>query len=210
MSKTLKQILTGLGALVAALVLLYVLRAPILTGMADVLIVDDAPRPADIIFVLNGEVNTRPYRAGELMQQCLAGRIVIARVEDDRAVLDGLYPNETDVSLHVLAEAGVAADKITVLRRPGGVTSTFDEANALRSYVQEQNVRSVLLVTSSFHARRARWIMTRQLAGLPVRLIVVAVPDYEYGPTNWWHYERGLLGLVDEYVKLVYYHLKYL
>lgn len=52
----------------AALALLalaaYALRAPILTGVARLLTVRDPVARADLVLVLGGEVNTRPFPRG--------------------------------------------------------------------------------------------------------------------------------------------------
>ncbi len=103
----------------------YALRAPILTGVADYLVVSDDLQPADLIFVLNSEVNTRPFYASELYKQGLAPLIVIARSEDTPTVELGLIPNDTDIDLGVMKKLGVPDEKIVILQMPGGVTSTI-------------------------------------------------------------------------------------
>jgi len=195
--------------LLAMAVLAYALRAPILTGIADGMVVSDTPKPADIIFLLNGDYNTRPQRAAELYRQGLAPLIVIARSENTPAVDLGLVPNDTDISVEVMQKLGVPPDKILVLAFPGGVTSTFDEASALHRYIQSHPVHTVLLVTSAFHTRRARWIFKRELAGTPIELKMVAVPYQGFDQTNWWKNETGLITLNNEYIKLIYYFVKY-
>jgi len=177
--------------------------------MADLLVVNDPLQPADMIFVLNGDYNTRPFRASELYQQGLAPIIVIAQSEMLPAEKLGLAPNDTDVSINVMKKLGVPPEKIVVLPTEGGVTSTFDEANALRQYIEFHNIHSLILLTSAFHTRRAKWIFDRELAGLPVRLEVAAVPSYGFDESNWWQSEDGLITLNNEYIKLAYYFLKY-
>ncbi len=189
--------------------LVYVFRASILTGVADVLIVNDPPQPADIIFLLNGDFNTRPFRATELYKQGLAPLVVIARAEDGPAVKMGLLPNDTDISVGVMQRLGVPQGKIVVLPFSGGVTSTFDEAVALHDYIETTHISKVLLVTSEFHSRRARWIFARELAGLPVSLLSVAVPYSTFDRTNWWTNENGLITVDNEYIKLIFYYFKY-
>lgn len=204
------RILLIAGGIILLLVLLaYVFRNPILTGVADILIVNDTPHPADIIFLLNSDYSTRPFRASELYQQGLAPLVVIARSESTLAVKMGLIPNDTDISVGVMEKMGVPADKIVVLPFPGGVTSTFDEATVLRRYIETTHIRKVILVTSAFLSRRAKWSFSRELAGLPVTLEVVAVPYATFDQTNWWKDETGLITLNNEYIKLFYYFFKY-
>jgi uncharacterized SAM-binding protein YcdF (DUF218 family) len=199
---------TGVTVLLSV-ILAFVFRSFLLTAVAEGLIVNDSPHPADIIFLLNGDYNTRPFRAAELYDQKLAPLVVIARSEDTPAVTMGLIPNETDISVSILKKKGVPPDKIVVLSWPGGVTSTFDEAAALHQYVNITDISRIILVTSEFHSRRAKWIFERELSGLPVTLEMVAVPYSTFDKTSWWKNENGLITLNNEYIKLVYYYFKY-
>jgi uncharacterized SAM-binding protein YcdF (DUF218 family) len=190
-------------------ILVFAFRSQILTGFADYLIINDKLQPADVIFLLNSEVNTRPFRAAELFKQGQAPVIVITRSENTPVVDLGLMPNDTDISVGVMEKLGVPADKILVLPVPGGATSTFDEAAALRQYIEANQIHRIILVTSAFHTRRARWIFDKTLAGLPVMLEMAAVPYANFDQTNWWKDETGLITLNNEYIKLFYYFFKY-
>jgi len=207
--RLLQRVLLAGIVLVLLIALAYAFRSQILTGMADLLVVNDPLQPADMIFVLNGDYNTRPFRASELYEQGLAPVIVIAKAEMLPAEKLGLAPNDTDVSINVMKKLGVPPEKIVVLPVEGGTTSTFDEAIALRQYIESHNVRSLILLTSAFHTRRAKWIFDRELAGLPVRTEVAAVPHYGFDESNWWQSEDGLITLNNETIKLAYYFLKY-
>jgi uncharacterized SAM-binding protein YcdF (DUF218 family) len=205
----LQKILAAGLILLLPVILAFAFRAWILTGIAGYLIVDDRLQPADVIFLLNGNVDTRPFRAVELYEQGLAPVVAIARAENTPVVDLGLVPNDTDISLGVMKKLGIPAEKIHVLPVPGGVTSTFDEASALRQYVEANQIHKIILVTSAFHTRRSRWIFERALAGLPVTLEMAAVPYAGFDQTNWWKNEAGLITLNNEYIKLVYYLFKY-
>jgi len=200
-------VLVPAGVLLVLVGLVFLFRTQLLTGAAEYLVVDDPLRPAEMIFLLNGDYNTRPFRASQLYQQGLAPQIVVAQAEGLPAETLGLVQNETEISVAVMEKLGVPADRIVVL--PGPVTSTYDEARALRQYVQDNSIHSVLLLTSAFHTRRARWIVAKELAGLPVSLEVSAVPYGGFDAMDWWHSEGGLIALNNEYIKLVYYYWKY-
>ncbi len=196
----------AVGTLLLLLVILaFAFRSQILTGIADYLIINDKLQPADVIFLLNSEVDTRPFRAAELYKQGLAPVIVIARAVDTPVVDLGLVPNDTDISVGVMEKLGVPAGKIIILPFPGGATSTFDEAVAFRGYAKAHQLHGIILVTSAFHTRRARWILQKALAGLPVTLEMVAIPYRDFDQTNWWKDETGLTTLNNEYIKLFFY-----
>ena len=206
---TLRNVLAAGAVLLLLVILAFAFRSQILTGVADYLIVSDKLQPAGVVFVLNGDYNTRPFYASDLYKQGLAPGIVIARSENLPAVDLGLIPNDTDIAIGVMEKLGVPHEKIIVLPVSGGVTSTFDEAIALRQYIETNNIHTVILVTSAFHTRRAKWIFDRELSGLPVTLEMAAVPHYGFNATNWWRSESGLITLNNEYIKLVYYFFKY-
>ena len=206
---TLRNVLVVFALLLLLVILAFAFRSRILTGFADYLIVSDRLQPGDVIFLLNGDYNTRPFRASELYQQGFAPLILIARMETSGAEALGLVPNSTDISVAVMEKQGVPPAKILVLPFPGGVTSTFDEAAVLQRYIQVHPIHRVILVTSAFHTRRARWIFARTLAGLPVTLEMAPVRYATFDQTNWWKNEDGLITLNNEYIKLVYYFFKY-
>ena len=205
----LRNILTAGAVLLLLVILAFALHTQILTGFADYLIVSDKLQAADVIVLLNSEFNTRPFRASELYRQGFAPIILIARSESTPTVDMGLLPNDTDISVTVMEKLGIPADKIIVLPFPGGVTSTFDEASAVRQYVAAHQTYRIILVASAFQTRRARWIFEKVLAGLPVRLEMVAVPYAGFDQTNWWKNENGLITLNNEYIKWFYYLFKY-
>ena len=205
----LRKLLLAGGGLLLLLILAYAFRTRILTGIGSYLVVEDELHPAEIIFMLNGDPDSRPFRAAELYQQGLAARIVIPRSENQPTVDLGLVRNETDISVDVMEALGVPPEDILVISIPGGVTSTLDEAVVLKDYVLANQVRSVILVTSAFHTRRARWIFERRLEGLPVTLETAAAPQAGFDQTNWWQSENGLITLNNEYVKLIFYSWNY-
>jgi uncharacterized SAM-binding protein YcdF (DUF218 family) len=208
-TQPLRNILAA-GALLLLLILLaYAFHPAILTGIADALIIQDELQPADAIVLLNGDYDTRPFRAGELYKQGLAPVILVARAENDPVVDLGLTPNETDVSVGVMEKLGVPREKIIVLPFPGGTTSTYDEAAVIKQYIRATRIQKIILVTSAFHTRRARWIFEKVFAGLPVSLEMAATPEIGFDQTNWWQNEGGLITVNNETIKLIYYFFKY-
>jgi uncharacterized SAM-binding protein YcdF (DUF218 family) len=197
-------------ALLLVCLLVFALRVPILTRLADFLVATDTPlQKADLIFVLNGDYNTRPFYASDLYKQGLAPQVVIAQTESSPAERLGLEDNPTQIAVKVMLLKGIPADKILILNKNGPVTSTFDEAAALRSYIESHNIHSVILLTSLFHTRRARWVFEKELSGLPIRLEVAGAPHIGFNAGNWWNYEDGLICLNNEYIKLFFYWIKY-
>lgn len=197
------------AAFLAIPVLLFVFRANLLAATGNFLVVEDTLEPTDIIFLLNGDTTTRPYHASQLFHKSLGRKIVIARMEDSESVKLGAYPNPTDSNIKVLEQKGVPEADIIQLRPPKGVMHTIDEAYALLTYIQENRIHSVILVTSDLHSRRSRYTFRKVLQSTGVRLLMSPTPDLKYGAADWWRSEDGIIGLQNEYIKLLYYYYKY-
>ena len=187
--------------LAAALLLLYLARAPLLTCVAELLIVRDAPAASGLLFLLNGAENVRPPHAARLWRRGVAPRVAIAREYSPESVRAGLYPNRTDVAVGMLRRHGVPDSAIVVLPFPGGVTSTQDEGRALRAYLERHPARRVTVVTSDYHTARARWTIRQELRGLGVEVRMAAAPEPGFGPRDWWRSEEGLILYLEEYLK---------
>jgi uncharacterized SAM-binding protein YcdF (DUF218 family) len=198
-------------ALVCVLFLgsVYLARFKIFEAAGAFLVIDDGRDRSDAIFLLNGGLSHRPKHAAELLAEGLAGKVIIARAESSMSVAMGLTTNTTDVSIGIMKKLGVSSDQIVELWFPGGVTSTFDEARALRGYLRSHPLRRVTVVTSEMHSRRSRWVMKRVLSDSPVEIKMSAVADPKYTARNWWKNEDGLINCQNEYLKLGYYFWRY-
>ncbi len=154
---------------------------------------------------------TTPGHSGPASYTCrdLRPKLSLPGRKTHRLSTLGLVPNDTDISVGVMQKLGVPPEKMVILPFPGGTTSTFDEAVLVKQYIEANQVHRIILVTSAFHTRRARWIFQKTFAGLPVTLEMAAAPHIGFDQTDWWKNETGLITLTNEYIKLVYYFFKY-
>jgi len=108
-----------------------------------------------------------------------------------------------------ITEAGVPGDKVDLLMQP--VSSTHEEAELVKQYAVDHALKSVLIVTSAYHSRRALWTFSRVFrdTGIQVGLIRVDPGDQSPRPATWWLTRRGWRFVPTEYVKLLYYVVKY-
>lgn len=200
-----------MAALAAAALpaVLWAARWRILAAAGAFLVNAGPAQQADLILLLNGDLDTRPAAAAGLWKRGLAPRVAIARSESSRAVQMGLVPNITDLAIEMLMRDGVPREAVDEMPFPGGITSTRDEAQALKAWLRQHPASRILVVTNAIHTRRARWIFRKTLRDLDVELVFHAVPDRRYRVERWWENEHGFLGVYNEYLKLVYYHLRY-
>lgn len=155
--------------------------ALLLAGMARSgrFLVVDQPRPSDLILVLEGEADSRPQRALELLRQGLAPRMWI----DADSRLREYEWTEADLAtiyFHSLPPALAARIRV----RPETDLSTKEEAQGVAAELGAAGVHSVLLVTSEFHTRRALTIYRREVPG--VRFSVAAAYNSRAYGVDWW------------------------
>jgi uncharacterized SAM-binding protein YcdF (DUF218 family) len=161
----------------------------------------DPPQRADAIVVLGGGFSRPPY-AADLYREGLAPRVWLARIRPDeyeaplRTLGVPLRP-ETELNRLILLKKGVPAEDIRLYGQD--INSTLDEADAL---AREFRGGTVLLVTSRYHARRARLIFRDRLPGS--RVIVCPTP-YETFDRRWWRRKNLALAAVTETCKLLNY-----
>jgi len=200
----LKRALTVLAALIVVSIGVFLLRAPLLTVMARALVVRDPIRHADVIYVMGGNPAVRPVRAAELYRAGYAPAMALALEESHIAALEGIRLHPTIEAAHMLQRHGVPRGAITILRVPGGATSTREEGHILAHYAKSRNFRTVIVVTSELHTRRSRWALRRALDDAPIEIIMAPAINPRVRPHNWWHTEAGMLECASEYIKFVH------
>lgn len=193
-----------LGIIALLCLAAYAARRPILIGAGKLLIVRDELRPADAILLLAGDEETRPQEAARLYQRRLAPRILIAREQDSPSMVLGVRPNRSELDVEIMRRLGVPAQAITLLRFPGGTTSTYDEARAFREWAYNAKPRTVIVVTHPFHTRRARWLIRGQLKRLGITVLMDPVRHWRYSERNWWQTEDGLVDYFEEFPKILH------
>ena len=93
---------------------------------------------------------------------------------------------------------------------PGAVTSTFDEARAVLQYARVNGLGSLLVVTSGYHTRRARWTYGRVFQNAPIAIYMCGSPPrHEVRPGQWWLSLGGWREVGGEYLRWAWYGLRY-
>jgi uncharacterized SAM-binding protein YcdF (DUF218 family) len=199
--------LRRLVALVVLAALLYLLHPLLLSAAAGWLDVSEPPRASDDVLVLGGDANVRPFVAAALYDAGLAKRVLVPNVKRSGAADGGTFPSEQEVIRRVLLKRGVPEDAVVSL--PDEVDSTADEAAALARYLDDNPGRTVTVVTTCYHTRRARWIFRKQLGARADRVRFVGGPTDGYDASNWWRSEEGSQRYANEYLKLAFYLVNY-
>lgn len=170
----------------------YLLRQPFLRAAGTWLIVEDSLQPSDAIVVL-GDDNypaDRAARAAELYKARWAPRVIAS----GRYLRP--YASIADLMRLDLIERGVPADAVVHFANFGA--NTREEAYAVRGLLREKGWHRILVVTSNYHTRRARYIYRRVLdPGMEAR--VAAARDSGFDPGAWWRSRSALKIFFREY-----------
>ena len=157
----------------------YLVRHPLMRWGANWWVIEDSFEKADAIVVLSDDnfYADRASRAAELFRQGKAPLVVASGRR--------LRPNAGIAELmeHDLIERGVPKERI--LRVPHESDGTREEAEALVRVARQKNWRSIIVVTSNYHTRRARYIF-RRIFPQSVEIYVASARDGDFDPDQWW------------------------
>jgi uncharacterized SAM-binding protein YcdF (DUF218 family) len=167
------------------LAILYLARDPLLAGAGSYWIESDAPRHADAIVVLGDDdlAGQRARRAADLYRDGWAPAVVAS------GRLLRPYFSVAELIQRDLVSDGVPAKAIVAF--PERATHTVAEALALRELCRARRWRRVLVVTSNYRTRRARYAF-RKLFRPSIEVFVIAAPDASYDPKDWWQSPAGV------------------
>jgi uncharacterized SAM-binding protein YcdF (DUF218 family) len=189
------------------LIVLFLFRTFLLQLAGNFLIKEDNLQHADAIFVLSGDPYDRGRQAQVLFDDGYAPLIVVTgeNISHNLKAL-GVYYAESDLTKHFLVNNGIDSTDVIILREG---TSTIQEANVILDYAKANSLDKVIVVSSQFHTRRIHNFFHPMFKKENIELIVQGAPSSLYKEQEWWKAEDGLIMVNNEYVKLVYYRLKY-
>jgi hypothetical protein len=166
-----------------------------LAAEAGSFLVVDAPRPSDVILVLAGETNRRPERALELLAQGYGRRVVL--------------DVPTNAKLYEFTQIQLAQKYVQDLPQGALVSicpidglSTKDESKDVEKCLAREGAKSVLIVTSDFHTRRALSVFRREIPGHEYS--AAAARDEQQFGVRWWRHRQWAKTLVDEWLRLIW------
>lgn len=175
---------------------LYLIRRPIMRLAGGFWIVDDRPVPADAIVIL-GDDDYQGDRAAEAAQLCKSGWA-------PRVIASGPYlrpyASIADLEARDVMRDGVPQSSIVPFSHHAD--NTHEEGQALAQLLTSHGWKRVIVVTSNYHTRRARYILERTLPSGTV-MHVVPARDSNYDPDVWWHTRKGVKLFFHETVGMV-------
>ncbi len=183
------------GVTVVAVV--FACAAVLTDAPAEWLVLRDPPTSADAALVMAGDPDyERTKTAARLL---LAGQVRLLLLTGGEP-----GPGDSAESLRQVALVlGVPGERI---RMEHLSHSTHQAMLAVRPIVEREGIRSLVVVTSPFHQRRASWAARRTLRN--VRVVSRPADPSFWRSQGWWKTRRGRAIVLSEYAKLLYYGVR--
>lgn len=188
--------LMALVVLVVLCALLYLVRVPLLRLAGHWWITPDPPAASDVIVILSDDDFTadRASRAAELYHDGWAPKILAS----GRWLRP--YASIATLMQHDLEARGVPAQAIIPF--PHDAADTLQELQGIRGFVEQRGWKRVMIVTSSYHTRRTRYL-SEHIFPASIKVLVESAPDVNYDPDSWWRTREGLKIFFHESVGII-------
>lgn len=189
------------AAVLLGALLLYLGTPPALEVLGRSLIQQDSLEKADMIVVLAGDdrVGSRVSHAVKLF---LEGYAPLLMVSGNPIAWQ---THGADIMRRQALALGVPEDRVIAMM--GSPDSTKEEAAAIVPELLRRGAQRVILVTSSYHSRRARRIFADTLDGERIQWIAAPAQDDSFSPERWWTRRRDARTFFYEGTKTIWYWL---
>lgn len=191
---------------VAILTTLYLSLESILIAYAKFLKVDNPTKGADAILILAGSSSTRAAKAIELLESNYSNRVLLTSPKELALKYRDITQSDSKITEKILKFKSIEYEKIPSIK--DGATSTFDEAYDFVALLNREKIEHLILVTDSFHSRRAKFAFDKILKLHNIENVKVEVASAEnsiYSENNWWRSELGIKSYVTEFFTFILY-----
>jgi len=197
--------------LILLIVFLVVAHAKILSGIGSFLVVKDIPTGADAAVVLNTGVDIYPrlIQAADLYRDKKADRVIINgnRKTD---ILRDLENNGYEPpckwyaeAISILTHLGVPKNHIVAISAEDAY-DTISEAAIVGEILYNNGMQNIIITTSKFHSRRARYIWN-EMYQERLKVFVSPARKDPFNPETWWMEGRQIRWVLSEYGAWIYY-----
>ena len=185
------------------IIIVAVLIGIIGLNLGKFLVESDKLEKADAIAVFSGDSGARTERAVERLKEGYGDYVILSggKVYDDVTMAE-LMKN------HAI-KLGVDESKILI---DNEASTTNENAEFTTNIIEENNFKSVIVVTSDYHTRRSKLAMEKALEntlidGEEVEVTVTPSKEEKF-TTKWWTSGDSVLMVISEYLKLMGYWVK--
>jgi len=153
---------------------------------------------ADAIVILGGGMSERLPPAVMLYQEDIAPQIWITGASAESQAGDG---TTAQISAKQASDMGVPTEAITLL----ATTSTWEDGEQIAATVRARGFRSIVVVTSWYHGRRALCSIHHHLQDDSVKVYYQPAATPGYDPDDWWLTKIGGKIVTMELEKTIFY-----
>ena len=182
--------------------------------MGNMIVVNDTPPPCAAAVVLNSGIEYYPrlIQAADLYRRGLVANVVIngnrktdALRELERMGFKPCCPWYSD-EVSILTMLGVPVAKITSISNEDAYDSV-SEAEVVGRKLIKRKWAAVIITTSKYHTRRAKFIWQKMYKNR-ITIFMVSAKTDPYDPDNWWKDGRQIRWVLAEYGAWLYYWWK--
>jgi uncharacterized SAM-binding protein YcdF (DUF218 family) len=174
-----------------------VLLAIMFWGAARFLIVNSPARSNLIVVLSGGDNNSRVEHGLHLLEEGYGDQVFIDEGIDAHVYGSTRVQLANDFIQHLTRDV---VGKVQVCSIGGN--STFEETQYVASCVSRYHPKSILLVTSDYHTRRALAIFARMLP--QYESSIAGSMDHSKFGTSWWKHREWAKYTVTEWSKLIW------
>jgi uncharacterized SAM-binding protein YcdF (DUF218 family) len=200
--------------LLIVVILIFSQYKAVLTGYANFFKVDNPTygENAAIVILSGGRhAEYRMPKALDMYKKGYADRLLLTterRLNSKVAHLFPIFPENEQAFQKIFEELNIQVKFEVVPSLKGrGATSTFDEAYDLLTFCSKEKIKHLIIVTSSFHTRRALYAFDKVFHGSGIKVEASAASNEDFTEKNWWQSDRGISAYILEPVKFVVYIL---
>ncbi len=147
-----------------------------------------------IVVISGGETDLRVKEGVKLFQESWAPLIIMSGAARDAG------ESNAEAMKRLAVKIGVPADKILVEKES---RNTFDNAKFTRDLLDDNNIQSIILVTSPYHQRRASLTFNRYL-GDSAKIVNHSAADSAWRKNGWWNNVWARKITLSELQKIMY------
>ena len=189
--------------------LFWIIKTPVFTAWGRYLEMAPSDHPCDVAVLGGASVvsKLRMNAALQLWRQGLVKKVVITiHGSKNQHDLFGIENYESLIRSS-LAAMGIPDSAYTILPLFIPPPFTKSEAETLATYLANQNIRSIQILTDGFHMRRS--YLTYRAVLKPKGIAVYPHPVRIYvDSTNWWRNSNGVRRVLGESIQIIYYWMK--
>ena len=209
-----RRLIYGAAAVLLISAAFYFFSGAVLAAASRFLVLEDQPAPSEAVVVLSTGIEYYPrlIEAARLFREGYAEKVVINGNRKTEALRElekkGFKPccPWYEDSLRILSLLGVPRDRVVTISAEDAY-DTVSEAKAVGKELVKEGITRIIITTSKYHTRRARYIWERSF---PNRFSIraVAARDDPYSPGGWWKEGRQIRSVLAEYGAWLYYYWK--